>query len=456
MDGDAEAAGDEAHHRVAGHGGTALGELHQAVVDALHDDSALVVLAGLDRHRGRIAGGGIDGIGLLGRLFGGGLLGVEPVEPGHLVLDPHHSFLGGHAAVADGGVQLIQGAEAHLLENKGQHVLGGDGRQGQAHVLELRLEGGAAGGDVLLPPLLLKPLADLVAGLVGLADLHPVTAGAVGRLGGDDLHDVAVFQGGVEGDHAAIDLGARHVVAHGGVDVIGKVDGCGPGGQVDDVAPGGEHENLVGEQVHPHGTHEFLGVHVLLALQQLTHPLKGLLGAQLGVGHALLVLPVGGDAVLGGVVHLPGADLHLEGDALPADDGGVEGLVAVGLGGADVVLEPAQHRVEQVVNDAQHIVALGDVVHNDPEGVEIEDLVHGLVLGIHLAVDGVGVLHPAVDGAVDALGVQPLLDAPLDGGQELLVGGGTGGQLVGDLLVAHRVQVAQGGVLQLPLDALHT
>ena len=133
----------------------------------------------------------------------------------------------------------------------------------------------------------------------------------------------------------------------------------------------------------------------------------------------------------------------------------MEGLVAVGLGGADVVLEPAQHRLEHVVHHAQHIVALRDVVHDHPEGVQVENLVHGLVLGVHLAVDGVGVLHPAVDGAADALGVQPVLDALLHRGHKLLVGGGPGGQLVGDLLVAHRVQVAQGGVLQLPLDALH-
>ena len=49
-------------------------------------------------------------------------------------------------------------------------------------------------------------------------------------------------------------------------------------------------------------------------------------------GQALFVLPVGRDAVLGGVVHLPGTDLDLKGDALPADDRGVEALVAVGLG----------------------------------------------------------------------------------------------------------------------------
>ena len=155
-------------------------------------------------------------------------------------------------------------------------------------------------------------------------------------------------------------------------------------------------------------------------------------------------------------MHLPGADLHLEGDALPADDGGVEGLVHVGLGGADIVLEPAQHRLEHVVDAAQNVVALGDVVHDDTEGVQVVDFVQCLVLGEHLAVDGVGVLHPAVDGAVDALLGKALLDAVLDARQKLLVGGGAHGHLVLDLLVAHGVQIAQGQVLQLPLQLLHT
>ena len=35
------------------------------------------------------------------------------------------------------------------------------------------------------------------------------------------------------------------------------------------------------------------------------------------------------------------------------------------------------------------------------------------------------------------------------------MGGGAGGQLVGNLPVADGIQVLQGGVLQLPLDALH-
>ena len=54
---------------------------------------------------------------------------------------------------------------------------------------------------------------------------------------------------------------------------------------------------------------------------------------------ALLVAPVGGHPVLRVLVHLVGADLHLEGLAFGADQRGVQGLVAVGLGGGDVVVE---------------------------------------------------------------------------------------------------------------------
>ena len=56
----------------------------------------------------------------------------------------------------------------------------------------------------------------------------------------------------------------------------------------------------------------------LLVFQHLANPGQALLQALVSpwLDMPSLVLPVGGDAVLGGVVHLPGADLHLEGDAL--------------------------------------------------------------------------------------------------------------------------------------------
>ena len=323
-------------------------------------------------------------------------------------------------------------------------------------MLQLRLEQSPAGGDVLLPALPLEPLADLVPGLVALGDLEPVPAGALGRLGGEHLHNVAVFQVGVIGHHPPVHPGPHHAVAHSRVDVVGKIDGGGSGGQALDVPVGGKDEHLVGEHIHLQGADKFLRVGVLLALQQLADPFKVHLAAQLLVCHPLLVLPVGRDAVLRGLVHLPGSDLHLEGNALPADDRGMEGLVHIRLGRADVVLEPPQHRLEHIVNTAQHVVALRDVIHDHPEGVQVENLVQRLVLGKHFPVDGVGMLHPAVHLAPDPLLFHPLLDAQLDGGQELLMGGGAGGHLLLDLLVSHGVQIAQREVLQFPFQLLHT
>jgi hypothetical protein len=70
-----------------------------------------------------------------------------------------------------------------------------------------------------------------------------------------------------------------------------------------------------------------------------------------------LVEPVAGDAVVGHVVHLLRADLDLDGHAVHAHEHRVQGLVAVGLGDGDVVLELAGHRLVQVVHMPEDPVA---------------------------------------------------------------------------------------------------
>ena len=196
-----------------------------------------------------------------------------------------------------------------------------------------------------------------------------------------------------------------------------------------------------------------LRVGPLLVLQQAADPLVFPLGARsLAV---LLVLPVGGHAVFRHLVHLPGADLHLKGQAVGSYDGGVEGLVAVGLLGADIVLEPARNGLVNVVDDAQDIVAVPHRVHQHPEGKEVENLVQGLVLVEHLPVDGVGVLDAAVDHVLDAKLRQTVVHLGLGAEEEGVVLRLFGVQPGDDLLIAHRVQIFKGQVLQLPLDALH-
>ena len=319
---------------------------------------------------------------------------------------------------------------------------------------QLRVKGGAAVGNVFLPALFFEPLPDLGAGLGGLGDFHPVPAGAFGVFGGKNLHNIAVFQHMIQRDDAVIDLGTDHAVAHGGVNGIGEVDGGGSGGQILYVAVGGEHKHLVGEHIHLQGVDEFLRVGALLIFQQAAHPLVLALGA--GALPVLLILPVGGYAVFGNLMHLFGADLHLEGNAVVAHDGGVKALVAVGLGGADIVLEPAQNGLVQVVDHAQHVVAVADGIHDHPESKEVEDLVDALVLAEHLPIDGVGVLHAAVNDVIDLHVLEPLVDLRLGAVHESLVLRALGVQLGNDLIVADGIQIFQGEILQLPFHPLHS
>ena len=237
------------------------------------------------------------------------------------------------------------------------------------------------------------------------------------------------------------------------MDGIGKVDGGGACGQGDDSTLGGVDEDLVVEHVDFQGLDEFLRIGILLGFQQTANPLEVLLRAGTG---ALLVFPVGGNAVFRSLVHVPGADLHLEGNALGADDGGVKTLVHIGLGGGDVVLEPAGYQIEQVVDVAQHVVAVGNGVHDDPEGVDVVKLVDGLSLSLHFPVDGVYMLDPAVGLVVDAHGGKPLGDFVLDGAHEHLILLLVGVEVIHDLIVGIGHQVLEGDILQLPLDLLHT
>ena len=252
---------------------------------------------------------------------------------------------------------------------------------------------------------------------------------------------------------AIVDFGADHGVAHAGVDGIGEVNRCRAGRQGDHLASGAEDKHLIVEHVHLEAVEIVFGVGLLLVFQKAANPLKFLFVAALD---ALLVLPVGRHAVFGRLVHFLGADLHLEGDALGPDDRGVEALVHIGLGGGDIVLEPAGNQVEQVVDMAQHVVAVGDGVHDDPEGVDVVQLVHGLSLSLHLPVDGVDMLDPSVGGVVDSHGSQALGDLTLDGPHEGLVLLLVGLEVGGDLLIFHGGKGAQGGILQFPFDPLHT
>ena len=132
---------------------------------------------------------------------------------------------------------------------------------------------------------------------------------------------------------------------------VRKIDDGRAHRQILHISLGGEDEHVVRREVGLDGAQDVLRVvRVLLVLQHVADPGQLVVERILAVD-ARLVLPVGGDAELGGVVHLPGADLDFKGDALLVDDGGVQGLIHVGLGGRDIVLEAIGNWLEQIVDN---------------------------------------------------------------------------------------------------------
>jgi hypothetical protein len=113
-----------------------------------------------------------------------------------------------------------------------------------------------------------------------------------------------------------------------GVHRVGEVDRGGPAGQAEDVPLRGEHVHLAGAEVVAQRVEELLRLlRLALPVEQLAQPAH-LLGHPARVGDrdvlALLVLPVRGDAVLGGAVLGVCADLQFHRLAGRADDRGVQ------------------------------------------------------------------------------------------------------------------------------------
>ena len=433
----AEAAGDKADDAVAGNGRTALGELHHAVVQAFHDHARV--------------GDGLSGLLCLRRQLG--FLGLGGLDAGGLVLDLGNDAAEGYAAVADTGIQLFQIGDIHTAADQFLHLDGLEGIKDQIGP-QFPLQNGLALLDILLPALFFEPLLNLGAGAVGFDDLHPVPLGTGGVFGSNNIHDFTAVQLTVDGNDSSVDLGSGHPVADGRVDGVCKVNGGSTLGQVDHVAPGRKHINLVGKEVGFDIFDKVGGIGILLTFDQLTHPGEG--SFLLGALQAVFILPVGSDAVFGLGIHLLRADLHLKGDALSTDDHGMQTLVAVGLGGTDIVLETTGNGLIQVMDQTQHVIAVGQRLDDHAGGADIIQLRKTQILTVQLTVNAVNTLQTGLYLTLNAHLIQLFDDSSLGFVQKigktvvLLL------QIVGNLLITHGIQDLQTAVFQLPLNILDT
>ena len=227
----------------------------------------------------------------------------------------------------------------------------------QAQAAKLAFEDVLALGQVLLAVLPFEPGANLRPGALGLhqsqVDIEPVAAGAA-VLGGEDFNLVAGFQLVIQGDQLAVDFRAAAAMADLGVDMVGKIDRGGTLRQVDDIAARGEDIDAVLEYVRLHAVHELRRVGDFLApIHQPAQRVDALLVAFVDAAAFFFVAPVRGDAIFGVLVHLGGADLHLERFSIVINDGGMQGLVIIVLGGGDVIVKFVRDGPPVGVDDPQ-------------------------------------------------------------------------------------------------------
>ena len=89
-------------------------------------------------------------------------------------------------------------------------------------------------------------------------------------------------------------------------------------------------------------------------------------------------------------------------------------LVAVDSWNRDVILEPAGHRLEELVRQAEHSIAGLDVLDDDADAVNVDDIRQMDPLALHLAIDAVDVFlaseHARLDPGLGQSGLELAVD----------------------------------------------
>ena len=250
----------------------------------------------------------------------------------------------------------------------------------------------------------LEPLphlgASAVAVRVALFRVEPV-ARRPALLRRDDFHALAVLERVMERHHRAVDARAAAPMTEARVHGVGEIDRRRAHRQIDDLALRRQHVDRVGEKAALERREPLGGIDDrILPVEHLAQPCDAILErgiAPHALRRALLVAPVRGDAVLGMLVHLARADLHLERLAFGPDHRGVQRSIVVGLRFRDVVVELARQRRPEVMDAAERRIAVLDVVDQDPHGADVVEAVDARLLAPHLEPDAVDVLRPAGD-----------------------------------------------------------
>ena len=163
-----------------------------------------------------------------------------------------------------------------------------------------------------------------------------------------------------------------------GVYVIGKIERCRADGQIFNLAFGRENENLLLKDIALDRLDKLgiagAGAQVALPVGQLAQPGDQFPGRGFGRVTGVFVMPVHRHAVFRHLVHGEGANLDLDQLVIKAENGGVQGLVAVGLGIGDEILEASIFGLPQAMHMPQREIAIGRRVNQDAESDQVMNL----------------------------------------------------------------------------------
>ena len=268
-----------------------------------------------------------------------------------------------------------------------------------------------------------------------------------------------------ERGHRTVDLGADAVVAHLGMNGIGKVERRGAGTKRHDLALGRKDKNLLVKQVDLQRVQVFLGIGDLVRrspIKRMFEPVNlvvqtlGIIGLRRRRSARFLIQPVGGNAVLGLLMHLVGSNLNLERTSRGADNRRVERLVVIDLGHGDIVFKATGHGVPQRMHRAERGVAIAHRMGDDAQCHQVVDLGELLALALHLLVDGPIVLGTAINLEVFQANAVELVGECLDGlGQIALTDLARLRHHACDALVGVGFKVEEGQVLEFPFNGAH-
>ena len=176
----------------------------------------------------------------------------------------------------------------------------------------------------------------------------------------------------------------------------------------------------------------------------------------LGEGGSLLVLPVSSNTELGNFMHLRCADLDFDPAGLGSDKRRMQGLVAVGFRGRDIIVELSGNHPVMCMDHTECSVTILHRRHDNAKGVDIGQLLKIDFFAVHLSPDRHRAFcaagNPGLDIHFDERAVN-LVDNAGDDVVPLLL---QERKSTGNRLGRIRVKFAEGHILELFLDLLDT